>query len=168
MLAKAQTFLVVVEGTIEFQLIVDKPPRSEVDMGESFVIVKTLGDGLGLLQPAKGLLVSSPEPQHLSLSEENVDPLPLALLSLGKSIETIDDRGAVIQRFGRGEPSRRPSRSPQQVFKRLLIISGLSVVMTEDLRFLIKSTQTRRLECTPNALMMAAPRVERQAFVRDL
>src|ERR1700757_1350888 len=38
---------------IEFQLIVEKPAGSEMDMGQSFVIAKTFGDGLGLLQSAK-------------------------------------------------------------------------------------------------------------------
>src|ERR1700730_2318104 len=113
MFAKAKTLLLVTEGAIELQLIVEKPTRSEVDVGESFFIVKTLGDGLGLLQAAEGLLVSALDPQHLCLGEADVDPLPLALVSLGKTIQTIDDRGAIPQRLGRGEPSCRPSHRPQ-------------------------------------------------------
>jgi hypothetical protein len=36
-----------------------------MDMGQSFVIAKTLGDGLDFLQNAKGLLVSALNPHHL-------------------------------------------------------------------------------------------------------
>ena len=130
----------LVEGTIKFHLIVEKPAGCEVNFSEVFIIEHALGDALDFLQDLKGLLISAPEPQHLCLGETNVDPLPLALLSPGKTVKTIDDRGAVTQRLGRGEPSCRPPRRPQQVFKRLLIISRLLVVMTEDLRLFIKST----------------------------
>src|SRR5215470_10713124 len=139
-----------------------------MDIRQPFLIVETLGDVLYFLQATKGLLVSAVHPQHLCLDEANVDPLPFSLVSLGKTVQTFDDRGAVAQRLRRGEPSCGPSRRPQQILKRLLIISRLLVVMTEDLRLLIKSTQTCRLERTPDAFMMAAPRFEGQAFVRDL
>src|SRR5262249_37396981 len=142
--------------------------RSEMDIRQSFLVVETLGDVLYFLQTAKGLLVSALHPQHLCLHDASVDPLPFSLVSLGKTVQTIDDRGAVAQSLGRGEPSCGPLRRPQQILKRLLIISRLLVVMTENLRLLVKSTQTCRLECTPDAFMMTAPRFEGQAFVRDL
>jgi hypothetical protein len=84
-LAKVQACLLVFEGAIEFQLIVHKPTRREMDVGQPFVIMETLGDCLGPSQDANGLFISALEPHHLCLGEANVDPLPFSLVSLGKT-----------------------------------------------------------------------------------
>jgi len=125
--------LVVLVGAIKLHLVVEKPAGSEMDLSETPIILKVLGESLNFLENSKGLLVSTPEPLHLSLCEASIDPLPVALLSPGKTIETIDDRRAVAQCLGGGEPSCRAPRRPQQMFKCLLVISSLLVVMAEDL-----------------------------------
>src|SRR5215467_13861704 len=121
-LAKTQACLLMFERAVEVHLIVKKPARSEMDIRQAFLVVETLGDVLYFLQTAKGLLVSALHPQHLCLHDASVDPLPFSLVSLGKTVQTIDDRGAVAQSLGRGEPSCGPLRRQQQILKRLLII----------------------------------------------
>ena len=107
-LAQTEAFLLVLEGAIEFQFIVEKPAEYEMNLSQPLVVAEPLGDRLDLFEYAKALLIPALHPHHLHLGEAEVDPLLLPLVGFRETIQAIDDRSAVSQRLGRGEPCCRP------------------------------------------------------------
>src|SRR5262245_46951118 len=124
----------MLEGTIELEFIIVIPTKNVVNLGEPLVVTEPLGDRLDFFEYPKALLVPALHPQHLDLGLAEVDPLLLALVGLREAIQAIDDCSAILQRLDRGEPSCRPLGSAQQILERLLDISALLVVMTQEFR----------------------------------
>jgi hypothetical protein len=87
----------VLEGAIELQLIVEQPAGCEMNLSQPLPVAKSPGDRLDLFEDAKALFVTGLQPYHLHFGEAEVDPLPLPLVRLRKTVQAFDNSGAVSQ-----------------------------------------------------------------------